>query len=146
MEITQIVKELLLEMGFSDVEVESQELMGRIKIDIRTASGREIVGERGAVLACFQHIVRKVVAKKTGRLVVLDVDINNYKKMRENILCDFAKEMREKVRFSGKAIELEPMPSFDRRVIHLALAGLPDVTTESMGEGESRFVIVRPYP
>ncbi len=146
METAQIVKELLSQMGFSDAEVMARVLAGRVKIDVKTAGGRDLIGERGVILACLQHIIRKIITRKTGESVILDVDVNNYKKMRENIMRDFAKEVRDKVRFSGKAVELAPMPSFDRRIIHLALAEFPDVVTHSMDEGPKRYVVVRPYP
>jgi len=145
MENAQIVKELLLRMGFNDAEVTAYDLAGRVKIEIKTTSGREIIGEKGIMLTHFQHIARKIIAKKIGASIILDIDINNYKKMRENILRDFAKEMRDRVRLSGKAVELEPMPSSDRRIVHLTLAEFSDVTTESMGEGWNRYVVVRPY-
>ena len=66
--------------------------------------------------------------------------------MREDVLRDFARDVGSKVRAERKVMELDPMPSFDRRVVHLTLADFSDLTTESMGEGDRRYIVVRPYP
>jgi len=77
---------------------------------------------------------------------IIDIDINGYKRMREELLRDFAMDIAKSVREKRKSVELEPMPPFDRRIVHLTLANLSDVTSESMGEGEHRYIVVRPYP
>lgn len=81
-----------------------------------------------------------------GKEQQIDIDINGYKVMREDILKDFAHDIAQKVRAQKKAVELDPMPSFDRRIVHLALSSFPDIATESMGEGNNRYIIVRLHP
>jgi len=144
--ITQITKDLLDLMGFSDAEIKEQENGNRVKLEITLKDPRDLIGDKGATLPMFQHIVRRVVARHVDPSPLLDIDINNYKKMREDVLGDFAKGIGEKVREERRAIELDPMSSFDRRAIHLALAGFSDITTESMGERDRRYIVVRPYP
>jgi spoIIIJ-associated protein len=136
MNTTSLIQELLQYMGYEKAEVEEREVDGRVKIDVRLVEARELIGEKGATLSLFQHLARRII----------DIDINGYKKIRENILKDFALDIGERVRFQKKSVELDPMPSFDRRVIHLTLAGYPDLATESTGEGLHRFIIVKPYP
>lgn len=145
-DISNIVKEFLDRMGFTDSDVCVESVQGRMRVDIVSSSARELIGEKGADLACFQHVIRKMSGKKMGVPVLLDIDINSYKKMRESVLSDFAKELRERVCSKGSAIELDPMPAYDRRIIHLTLAGFSDVTTQSVGEGYNRYIVVRPYP
>jgi len=144
--ITYVIKDLLDNMGFLDAEIEEQEVEGRVKAEIWLKDARELIGERGAILPLFQHIVRRIVARHIAPSPMLDIDINNYKKMREDVLRDFARDVGSKVRAERKVMELDPMPSFDRRVIHLTLADFSDLTTESMGEGDRRYIVVRPYP
>ena len=143
--ITEITKNLLDLMGFSDAEIQETESGGRVKVEIKILDARELIGERGETLPMFQHIVRRVVAKHVDPSPLLDIDINNYKKMREDILRDFAKGIGAKVRREKIAVELEPMSSFDRRAVHLALAEFSDITTESIGERDKRYIVVRPY-
>jgi len=168
-QVTQITKELLDRMGFEDAHIEERVQEGRIKIDIKISDARSLIGERGATLAMFQHVVRRVVTKKNSETKApsppssddflsdvnlpprageqqVDIDVNGYKTMRENVLKDFAQDIAQKVRAQKKSVELEPMPSFDRRIIHLALSSFPDLATESMGEGNGRYIVVRPYP
>ena len=163
-QVTHITKELLDRMGFEDVHIEERVQGGRTKIDIKIPDARSLIGERGATLAMFQHVVRRVVTKKNSETKApspqgsddflsgvnvpsraeeqqVDIDVNGYKTMRENVLKDFAQDIAQK-----KSVELEPMPSFDRRIIHLALSSFPDLATESMGEGNGRYIVVRPYP
>ncbi len=133
-------------MGFLDVEAHESEFQGRVRVSATIANARELIGEGGETLALFQHIVRRIVARRILPPPLLDIDINGYKRIREDILRDFAVSIGERVRAEKKSVELKPMPSYDRRVIHLALASSSDLTTESVGEGDERYIVVRPYP
>jgi len=143
---TSITKELLVYIGFTDAEVQETDVQGRVKISVRVGSARELIGAGGETLAMFQHLVRRIIARHVSPVLLVDIDINNYKQIREGMLRDFARDVGERVQLERGAVELKPMPSFDRRVIHTALAEFPDVTTESRGEGDRRYIVVRPYP
>lgn len=143
---TYILKELLDRMGFLDAKIEEQEIAGRLRVDIRVLEARDLVGERGETLSMFQHIARRIIAKHIFPPPPIDIDINGYKRIREDVLADFARGIGARVRLEKKAVELDPMPAFDRRAIHLALANFSDLTTESIGEGDARYIVVRPYP
>ena len=141
-----ITKELLAYMGFKDAEVQERDVEGRVKVSVRVGSARELIGAGGETLAMFQHLVRRIVARHVSPAPMIDIDINNYKQIREGVLQDFAQDVGERVRLERRVVELKPMPSSDRRVIHTALAQFPDLATESRGEGDHRYVVVRPYP
>jgi spoIIIJ-associated protein len=72
------------------------------------------------------------------------IDVEGYKQRRCNALQALAFRIAEQVAQRGEPFALEPMPAFDRRIIHLALVDHPDVTTESSGEGEARRVVILP--
>jgi spoIIIJ-associated protein len=72
------------------------------------------------------------------------IDIDGYRRRREESLRSLARRMAERVTSNGQSITLEPMPPNERRIIHLALADHPDVLTVSIGEGESRKVAITP--
>lgn len=143
---TSITKELLTYIGFKDAEVEERDVEGRVKIFVRVESARELIGGGGETLAMFQHLVRRIIARRVSPMLLVDIDINNYKQIREGMLQDFARGVGERVQLERRAVELKPMPSFDRRIIHTALAQFPDLTTESCGEGDRRYIVVRPHP
>lgn len=133
-------------MGFEGAEIQERNVQDRVKVSVRVQNARELIGAGGETLATLQHLVRRIVAKHVSPAPLVDVDVNDYKQMRENLLQSFARDVGGRVRLEKKAIELRPMSSFDRRIIHTTLAQFPDLTTESVGEGRFRYIVVRPYP
>ncbi|UCH51550.1 MAG: protein jag [Chloroflexota bacterium] len=101
-----------------------------------------LIGRRGQTLASLQYIVRLIVAEKLKAWVPINVDVAGYKKRRYESLQNLALRLAEQVKRSRRLITLEPMPADERRIIHLTLADSPDVTTQSMGEGEMRKVAI----
>lgn len=140
---SEITKEFLNRMGFSDVRVEEKEDKGRVRVLVTAANGRELIGEGGEILGMIQHLIRRISARQITPCAIVDLDVNGYKDIRENVLKEFALGVGNRVRAEKKSVELKPMPAFDRRVVHLALASYPDLVTESMGEGEGRYIVVR---
>ena len=103
-----------------------------------------LIGRRGQTLAAFQYLVRLIVSHQTKVYMPVVVDVENYKQRRSEALQALAIRIAEQVKARGLPFSLEPMPAYERRIIHLALADHPDVTTESIGEGEFRKVVILP--
>ena len=103
-----------------------------------------LIGRRGQTLASLQYLVRLMVSNETKSREPIVVDIEGYKERRYLSLESLARQMAEQVKMSGKPHAFEPMSSFERRIIHVTLTGDPDVTTESVGIGEGRKVILMP--
>lgn len=103
-----------------------------------------LIGRRGQTLACLQYLVRLIVGHQKKVWLPIVIDVEGYKQRRCNALQALAFRIAEQVRQRGEPFALEPMPAFDRRIIHLALVDHPDVTTESSGEGEARRVVILP--
>jgi spoIIIJ-associated protein len=101
-----------------------------------------LIGRRGQTLASLQYVVRLIVAEKLKMWVPINVDVAGYKKRRYESLQSLALRLAEQVQRNRRLIMLEPMPADERRIIHLALADNPDITTQSMGEGEMRKVAI----
>jgi spoIIIJ-associated protein len=101
-----------------------------------------LIGRRGQTLTSLQYIVRLIVAEKLKMWVPINVDVAGYKKRRYESLQDLALRLAEQVKRNRRLIMLEPMPADERRIIHLTLADHPDITTQSMGEGEMRKVAI----
>ena len=103
-----------------------------------------LIGRRGQTLSCLQYILRLIVGhqKKNWRPILLDVE--SYKQRRYEALQIFARQMAEQVKEKKKSFTLEPMPAYERRIIHLALVDNQGVSTESVGQGESRRVVILP--
>ena len=103
-----------------------------------------LIGRRGQTLASLQFMVRLIVSHQTKKWVPIVVDIESYRRRRSEKLEALAERLAEQVRERGRPFTLRPMLPYERRIIHLALADYPNVTTESIGEGESRRVVIRP--
>ena len=103
-----------------------------------------LIGRRGQTLSSLQYIVRLIVGQQTKSWVPIIIDVEGYKQRRYRALKALAQRMAEQVKANRAPFTLEPMQSYERRIIHLTLADYPDVTTQSTGEGEARKVVILP--
>lgn len=114
-----------------------------VALDIRGQDLGILIGRQGQTLSSLQYLVNLIVSRGLKGRVPVVVDVEGYKKHRYEALRTLALNLAEGVRRSGEPATLEPMLPFERRLVHLALSSLPDITTESVGEGSTRKVIVR---
>lgn len=103
-----------------------------------------LIGRHGQTLSNFQYLVRILVAQKVGEFLPIVVDVNGYRQRRFKALEVLARRTAEQVRRRHMPYALDPMPPFERRIIHLVLANDPDVATQSVGVGDERKVVVVP--
>jgi spoIIIJ-associated protein len=115
-----------------------------IHVDIRGKDLSVLIGRRSETLGAFQYIASLIVGKETQQFVQLVVDVEGYRDRREKQLIQMAKRMADQVSKTGRRQTLEPMPSSERRIIHIALRDHPDVKTESTGEEPYRKVVILP--
>ncbi len=103
-----------------------------------------LIGRRGETLAALQYVTRLIVSRDLQRRTNLVVDVEHYKARREKRLHSLALRMAKQAAQNGRTVSLEPMPAYERRIIHLSLRGRSDVYTQSVGEGEARKVTIVP--
>jgi spoIIIJ-associated protein len=103
-----------------------------------------LIGRRGDTLRALQYLVRLMVSHRLKHWTNLIIDVENYVIRRRHALEGLAQRVAEQVARSGRMQALEPMPSYERRVIHMTLRHHPSVTTKSVGEGERRKVTIVP--
>jgi spoIIIJ-associated protein len=115
-----------------------------IFIDILGQDLGMLIGRRGEHLAQFQYVVNLIANKQLGDWTRVIVDVEAYRTRREESLIGLAERVAKQVSRSGRAVQLEPMPPNERRVVHMTLRGNPEVTTESSGEGHERRITVMP--
>jgi spoIIIJ-associated protein len=115
-----------------------------IHVDIRGNDLSILIGRRSETLSAFQYIASLIVGKEEQQFVQLTVDVEGYRDRREKQLIQMAKRMADQVAKSGRRQTLEPMPSAERRIIHIALRDHPAVKTESTGEEPYRKVMILP--
>lgn len=103
-----------------------------------------LIGRRGQTLAALQYVLNLIASKRMRRRVAFGVDVDGYRRRREQALVSLARRTAARVRGTGRSVTLEPMPANERRIIHLTLANDPAVMTVSIGEGDERKVAITP--
>ncbi len=103
-----------------------------------------LIGRRGETLSALQFLTRLMVNQRTRQWANIVLDIGGWKVRRERHLRDLAHRMAERAIREGRPVALEPMPAYERRIIHLSLRDHHAVTTMSIGDGEARKVTIRP--
>ena len=103
-----------------------------------------LIGRRAETLVALQYLTRLMVNHRVHRWVNLVVDVEGYKARREEQLVRLAERMAERVATTGRAVALEAMPPRERRIVHITLRNHPQVTTQSVGEGDQRKVTIVP--
>ncbi|OGO42087.1 MAG: hypothetical protein A2Z04_04940 [Chloroflexi bacterium RBG_16_57_9] len=110
-------------------------------------AGRDLgflIGRRGETLSALQFLTRLMVNQQTRQWANIILDVDGWKVRRERSLRDLAQRMAERVIREGRSVALEPMPAYERRIIHLTLREHPAVITMSIGDGDARKVTIRP--
>ena len=142
--LKEIIERFFQKMGFR-VQIEKEELKENVLIiNLKTEEPQILIGGGGKTLVDLQKILGKIIRKKVGKEIFLDLDINQYKKNKIEYLKDLAKSTADELALSKKEKILPPMPSYERRIIHLTLAEREDVQTESQGEEPGRRVVIKP--
>jgi spoIIIJ-associated protein len=141
--VVEILDTLLGLMGVQgNVEVLSKELP--LGLNIKGDDLGILIGRRGQTLVALEYITKLIVVRRLKAWVPLTVDVGGYKRRRRDSLQKLALYLAEQVKSRRRAMPMEPMPPDERRIIHLALADHPDVTTQSIGDGENRKIVILP--
>ena len=142
--IKQTIQELMSKMHiYGEVAIDETD-KENIFVSVKTDQAGFLIGQAGAHLDAFQYLARALVNKRTGEPVKFLVDVNGYRKGRIDLLKQMAHDIAKQALTQRVAVTLHPMPSYERRIIHMALCEHLDINTESIGEGEDRRVVVRP--
>lgn len=111
-------------------------------IDIKGEDLGLLIGRRGDTLVAFQYLVNLILARKYPGRGGVTIDVEHYKHRNEERITSMARRMADRVRESGNPITLEPMSAAERRLVHMLLADDPELSTNSVGEGENRKVVI----
>lgn len=141
--VKKVVKELLdyLEVK-AEIKITSDEDVYQVQLE--TEDPGILIGYHGETLRSFQRIVAMIIYRQTSEWLRIVVNVGDYRQRRQEALEKMALAAAQKARFSKEAQSLPPMPSAERRIIHMALAEEDDVETISEGEGRNRYVVVHP--
>lgn len=102
-----------------------------------------LIGKRGVTLDSIQYILNLIVNKKSSRYIRVNLDSSGYREKRKETLINLAKKMANKVTKTGRSVKLEPMNSYERKIIHTALQDFEGVLTHSEGKDPFRKVVIQ---
>ncbi|MFC7395119.1 RNA-binding cell elongation regulator Jag/EloR [Scopulibacillus cellulosilyticus] len=138
------LKNIMSKIGMSaDIKVIEQDDRN-IECQIMTQDPALIIGKRGQTLNAIQFLANLVINKHSDHKVKLTLDVESYRLRRKESLERLAGRTAERVTKFGRPVKLDPMPSYERKVIHTALQSSDRVTTRSEGEEPQRYVVVFP--
>ncbi len=127
-----------------DAEVNVNEENENVHINLEGSDLGVLIGRRGETLDALQYLVSLSVNKNQEQRKKIFLDIEGYRKRREETLQKLALKLADKARQRGRNVVLEPMNSLERRIIHTALQGRDDIATFSEGEEPYRKIIIAP--
>jgi spoIIIJ-associated protein len=138
--LAEKIKKIITYLGLTGTVVEIDEAARRINV---TAEEDERITKLLPDLVKDIKYLVSLLARKEGQEAYI-VDINNYRKEREQLILELAKAAAQKAVTTKQEVRLPSMNAYERRLIHVELAIRPDVKTESIGEGRERGVVIKP--
>ncbi len=139
--LSQVFEAMGIEVHMESVYNESD---GSLTIDFSGENMGVLIGKRGQTLDSLQYLTGLVLNKKTSVYVKVKLDTENYRARRRETLENLARGIAYKVKKTRKAVVLEPMNPYERRIIHSTLQGNRNVETYSEGEEPYRHIVVKP--
>jgi spoIIIJ-associated protein len=139
--------ESILVFFISTYSLSLRETPQEIKLDVKSSDDiGPLIGKRGETLKAMEFIVGKIAGRfsENGREKRISIDIDCYKKRREETISKMVKDVAKKVRMSGRPITLDPMPASERKVAYIALKSEDEVRVETRTEGEEKRIIIIP--
>lgn len=103
-----------------------------------------LIGRHGQTLDAIQELTRLVVGRRLDDRIRVIVDVEDYRKRRDQRLGSRARDLAQKVVRSGREEELEPMNPYERKLVHDAVSEISGVESVSRGEEPNRYVVIRP--
>jgi spoIIIJ-associated protein len=143
--VSELIDYFLGAMGVvADTYIREDDEEGSMTFEIEGQDAGLLIGRRGETLQALQFLIRMVTNRQLGRKAYVVIDIEDYRERRVQMLRRLARRTAGRVGSSGREDSLEPMSPAERRIVHMALAGHPEVRTESEGEGNQRRVVIFP--
>jgi len=141
----KLIENILNNMGIRyDIVEETDDSVTQKKLFIiKSPESGLLIGDQGETFQALSHIIRRIASKDLEEIVDFSIDVNDYRssmierlKMKAGILANRARDMKT-------SVEMDPMSSYERLVIHSALSDQPNIKTESIGEGKDRRLVIK---
>jgi spoIIIJ-associated protein len=141
--LRELLEEIVDSMGL-DVDVEVEQSDGVLTGSIEGEDVGLFIGRRGQTIDAVQHLAQRIVFRGGSPDARVVIDADGYRERRAETLRTSALDAAEEALRSGEAVELDPMPASERRIVHEYLRERGDVETHSEGEEPERYLVVEP--
>ena len=141
--IPSLIKETLQSMALPCSDVFTEEVAGQKVYRVATADSKLLIGIRGETLRAFEQVVKKMAEHKGVTDTHYMIDVDGYRVRHIEEIQQKAKVLAERAKSFEYDVEMPPMSSYERLIVHATLSGIPHITTESRGDGKDRRVVIR---
>jgi spoIIIJ-associated protein len=138
------LKQIAKDMKIDDLTIETVRDGKYVTLRLESKKAAVLIGKRGQTLNALQQLSQLVANKYSNQFLMIQLDVENYRERRQESLEQLADRMADKAIRTGKKVEFEPMPSYERKVIHHALSRRLDIETVSVGTDPNRYLVIEP--
>lgn len=142
----KLIESLLTALGvkFDAVEIKDDGLTGRTVFVIKSQDSGLLIGDRGETFQALSHLIKRIASKGVEEnAVMFAIDVNDYQSSMVDKLKNQAILLANRARDLKSNVEMDPMSSYERLVVHGVLTDQPNIKTESIGEGRDRRVVIK---
>lgn len=143
-EVTSYLTSIAQGMGITDLTIHTSTHGKNTTFKLESEKAALLIGKRGQTLNAIQHLAQLVYNKCSQSFMNVKLDVENYRERRQEALEVLAERMASKAIRTGSKVVLEPMPSYERKVIHNALSQRLDIETYSEGTEPNRYLVIEP--
>ncbi|MEN6350249.1 MAG: RNA-binding cell elongation regulator Jag/EloR [Syntrophomonas sp.] len=136
--VEDLLNRMKIDYQINQVEWET----GRVRINIVGNDMGLLIGRKGETLNAVQYVISLILNRNREEKVRVILDVEDYRKKREESLESLALRLSDKVKRTRKNVVMRPMSSQERRIVHTALQGDPQITTFSLGDEPNRKVVI----
>lgn len=141
--VTTIINAFIQHLAVPVDGVAVAEIAGQRVFRIETEDAKKLIGTRGDTIRALDYLVKKIAEQQGVEDTHFLIDVNDYRVKQIEELQGKARIMAERARSFQYDVELTPMSAYERLIVHSTLADLPDIETESHGEGRNRRIVIR---
>lgn len=135
--IDRVIRDMNIE-STSEIIIKNNE----IRIDMTSTMAAKLIGKRGATLNALQEVAQNYFNSIFKSYGIIILDVENYREKRKETLENLAVNMSKKALRTNEPVRLEPMPSFERKIMHHVLSGIADIETYSEGSEPNRYLVI----
>jgi len=135
---------IALEMGIQDLQIHTESEGKYVLLKLESEKAAFLIGKRGQTLNALQQLTQLVLNKSAKSFMLVKLDVEDYRERRQAALEQLAERMADKAIRTRKKVAFEPMPSYERKIIHNALANRLDIETYSEGVEPNRYLVIEP--